>query len=216
MLPLSASVYILSKYIIKPQKNQSQNYEHLKGTKNYGTQTLQDFSHVGGISELPHYHQGRSPNTVVEYRTDILMFFSFLKEKYNLSFVDANFIHSITLNDMYAFISDCQNNPRDHCIITMSTYYEVSSKLKFISSFFLPQKSVDKSLTKSILNKKSIHLLKELNSNNKCMLTFLGQQIIHIGHKLSHYERNSLTSCILNDLNITYSYLLQQQQQLQQ
>lgn len=74
MLPLSAPVYILSKHIIKPQKNQSQNYEQLKGTKNYGTQPLQDFSHVGGISELPHHHQGLSPNTVVEYRTDILMF----------------------------------------------------------------------------------------------------------------------------------------------
>lgn len=63
--------------------------------------------------------KGRSPNTVVEYRTDILMFFAFLKEKqaieqhkekYDLSFVDSDFIRSITLNDMYAFISDCQNN----------------------------------------------------------------------------------------------------------
>ena len=63
--------------------------------------------------------KGRSPNTVVEYRTDILMFFSYLKEKrgmeqqkekYNLSFVDADFIRSITLNDMYAFISDCQKH----------------------------------------------------------------------------------------------------------
>ena len=65
--------------------------------------------------------KGRSPNTVVEYRTDILMFFSYLKEKrgmeqqkekYNLSFVDADFIRSITLNDMYAFISDCKSTSR--------------------------------------------------------------------------------------------------------
>lgn len=63
--------------------------------------------------------KGRSPNTVVEYRTDILMVFSYLKgkrgaqqqkEKYDLSFVDADFIRSIALNDMYAFLSDCQNH----------------------------------------------------------------------------------------------------------
>ena len=48
--------------------------------------------------------KGRSQGTVVEYRTDILMFFAFLKEKrgaeqlkekYDLSVVDADFIRSI-------------------------------------------------------------------------------------------------------------------------
>lgn len=61
--------------------------------------------------------RGRSQNTVIEYRTDLLMFFSFLKEqkslrpdtsKYDLSFIDADFVRTVTLNDMYAFISYCQ------------------------------------------------------------------------------------------------------------
>jgi hypothetical protein len=63
--------------------------------------------------------KGRSQNTVIEYRTDVLMFFSFLKkqrnifgDRYDLAFVDAEFIRSITLNDMYAFISHCQNEKR--------------------------------------------------------------------------------------------------------
>ena len=59
--------------------------------------------------------KGRSPNTVIEYRTDLLMFFSFLKaqkgisgERYDLLFVDKKFISEISLNDMYNFISNNQ------------------------------------------------------------------------------------------------------------
>lgn len=61
--------------------------------------------------------KGRSINTIIEYRTDTLMFFQFLnsrkginQEKYDLSNVDAAYIKEITLNDMYAFISHCQND----------------------------------------------------------------------------------------------------------
>lgn len=59
--------------------------------------------------------KGHSLNTVIEYRTDILMFFEFLcnrrkieRRKYDLSMIDTDFIRSIALNDMYAFISHCQ------------------------------------------------------------------------------------------------------------
>lgn len=61
--------------------------------------------------------KGRSINTIIEYRTDTLMFFQFLnsrkcinQEKYDLSNVDVAYIKEITLNDMYAFISHCQND----------------------------------------------------------------------------------------------------------
>lgn len=65
--------------------------------------------------------KGRSLNTVVEYRTDLLMFFAFLKaekrilsdtDKYDFGFVDKAFIQSISLSDMYAFISHCQNDKK--------------------------------------------------------------------------------------------------------
>lgn len=59
--------------------------------------------------------KGRSLNTIIEYRTDILMFMQFLNERknictlrYDASNVDSEFIQSVTLNDMYAFISYCQ------------------------------------------------------------------------------------------------------------
>lgn len=60
--------------------------------------------------------KGRSLNTIIEYRTDLLMFFQFLnerqgvkQEKYDLSNINADYIQAISLNDMYAFISHCQN-----------------------------------------------------------------------------------------------------------
>ncbi|MBF8983989.1 tyrosine recombinase XerC [Lutibacter sp. B2] len=59
--------------------------------------------------------KGRSENTTLEYRTDILTFFKYVMETRNQSianknftFADINFIKSITLNDMYSFISHCQ------------------------------------------------------------------------------------------------------------
>jgi len=60
--------------------------------------------------------KGRSENTVKEYRTDLLMFFSFvilskgtpMLDK-NFSWVDLDYIKTISLNDMYAFIAYCQN-----------------------------------------------------------------------------------------------------------
>lgn len=59
--------------------------------------------------------KGRSENTVKEYRTDLLMFFSFVMVSRNIPIpgknfarVDLEFINTINLNDMYAFIAYCQ------------------------------------------------------------------------------------------------------------
>lgn len=59
--------------------------------------------------------KGRSENTVKEYRTDLLMFFSFVMVSRNSPisdkiFVGVNleFIKTISLNDMYTFIAHCQ------------------------------------------------------------------------------------------------------------
>ncbi|MBU7006044.1 tyrosine recombinase XerC [Phosphitispora fastidiosa] len=60
--------------------------------------------------------KGRSDNTILEYRTDILSFFKFILQARNIPFVDKNFqdidiefIKSINLNDMYAYIAYCQS-----------------------------------------------------------------------------------------------------------
>lgn len=62
---------------------------------------------------------GRSENTILEYRTDLLMFFSFIIDSLkfpiintNFSFADLLFVKSINLNEMYAFIAHCQTTQR--------------------------------------------------------------------------------------------------------
>jgi integrase/recombinase XerD len=59
--------------------------------------------------------KGRSKNTVKEYRTDLLMFFSYVKRVRNVPIQDGNYanidlelIKTISLNEMYAFITHCQ------------------------------------------------------------------------------------------------------------
>ncbi|MDF2544565.1 MAG: integrase family protein [Herbinix sp.] len=61
--------------------------------------------------------KGRSNNTILEYRIDILYFFKFISEirripqvNFDFSYIDINFIKSISINDMYFFISYCQTD----------------------------------------------------------------------------------------------------------
>ena len=54
--------------------------------------------------------KGRSQNTILEYRVDLLQFFSYIAEQRNLKyesfcFVTADFLKSIQLGDMYGFIA---------------------------------------------------------------------------------------------------------------
>ncbi len=58
--------------------------------------------------------KGRSNNTILEYRLDILQFFNFVATSRDLkhtdfSFANIEFIKSILLGDMYAFLAYCQN-----------------------------------------------------------------------------------------------------------
>lgn len=64
--------------------------------------------------------KNRSENTILEYRTDLLMFFSYIMNLCNNTIVDINFepvnlefIKPITLQDIYSFISYCQNSLND-------------------------------------------------------------------------------------------------------
>ena len=59
--------------------------------------------------------KNRSDCTIKEYRTDILSFFVFITNfrkaplsKHEFTFADIDFIKSITLSEMYAFIIYCQ------------------------------------------------------------------------------------------------------------
>ena len=57
--------------------------------------------------------KGRSPNTILEYRLDLLQFFRYVADSRghaysDFSFVDLDFIRSIYLGDMYASLAYCQ------------------------------------------------------------------------------------------------------------
>jgi len=61
--------------------------------------------------------KGRSKNTVLEYRLDLLQFFRFVTkcrgtECPNFKFANIEFIQSIQLGDMYAFLAYCQDTLR--------------------------------------------------------------------------------------------------------
>ena len=63
--------------------------------------------------------KGRSENTILEYRTDLLMFFKFILDAHKIPIVDSSFtmvdlefIKSISLSDMYAFIAHFQTSQK--------------------------------------------------------------------------------------------------------
>ncbi|WP_313527804.1 tyrosine recombinase XerC [Anaerotignum sp.] len=134
--------------------------------------------------------KGRSQNTVIEYRTDVLMFFSFLKEqhnidgdRYDLAFVDSEFIRSITLNDMYAFISYCQNQKkatagtRARKIVSIRQFWKyLKTKAKVIDnnvSEELETPKIPKRMPKHLTLEESIRLLIECENNPRdhCIIT---------------------------------------------
>ena len=58
--------------------------------------------------------KGRSKNTVLEYRMDILQFFRYIassrgENNYDFQFANIDFIHSINLGNMYGFLAYCQD-----------------------------------------------------------------------------------------------------------
>ncbi|MGL5260238.1 MAG: tyrosine-type recombinase/integrase [Lachnospiraceae bacterium] len=134
--------------------------------------------------------KGRSLNTVIEYRTDILLFFSYLKEKrkikgekYDLDFVDEDFIRSITLNDMYSFISYCQTSKnasagtRARKIVSIRQFWKyLKTKAKVIDnnvSEELETPKIPKRMPKHLTLEESIRLLIECENNPRdhCIIT---------------------------------------------
>ncbi len=134
--------------------------------------------------------KGRRLNTVIEYRTDILLFFSYLKEirkiegeKYDLGFVNEEFIKKITLNDMYSFISYCQTTKnssagtRARKIVSIRQFWKyLKTKAKVIDnnvSEELETPKIPKRMPKHLTLEESIRLLIECENNPRdhCIIT---------------------------------------------
>lgn len=85
--------------------------------------------------------KGKSPNTLAGYRYDLIMFFRFLKlykklvtaqtefEDIQISDIDEDFLKSISLPDLYAFISFSKNNRKNGA-------YARARKVATLKSFF--------------------------------------------------------------------------------
>lgn len=135
--------------------------------------------------------KGRSQNTVVEYRTDLILFFDFLNTarsietqgKYDVSNVDADYIRGVTLNDMYAFISHCQNKQqsaagtRSRKIVSIRQFWKyLRTKAHVIDTNVaeeLETPKIPQRIPKYLSLEESVRLLMvcENNPRDHCMIT---------------------------------------------
>lgn len=137
--------------------------------------------------------KGRSQNTAIEYRTDLLMFFSFLKRKreiaplnvseYELADIDINFIRSITLNEMYSFVSFCQTEKnatagtRSRKIVSIRQFWKyLKTKAHLLENNVAEELETPKNpkrIPKYLTLEQSVRLLIECEHHprDKCIIT---------------------------------------------
>lgn len=134
--------------------------------------------------------KARSPHTIAEFRVDLRLLFIFvLQHKKPLvtplpdcSFADINFIKSITLNDIYAFIAYLQKNR--HCsiatcsrkIISIRQFWKYLKKVHLIENNFTEELDVPKQpkrIPKYLSLEDSIRLLMSVENSprNYCIIT---------------------------------------------
>jgi len=134
--------------------------------------------------------KGRSENTILEYRTDILTFFNYLaKQRHlsiynrNFSFADGDFIKSITLSDMYGFISHCQTElqsspgTRARKIVSLRQFWKyLKSKAHLIDNNIaeeLNTPKLPKRIPQYLTLEESVRLLLEckISPRDHCIIT---------------------------------------------
>ena len=134
--------------------------------------------------------KGRSHNTVIEYRTDILMFLEYLcnktdnkRDRYDLSMIDGDFLKEITLTEIYDFISNCQTEKnasagtRARKIVSIRQFWKYLKKKAHIIinnvAEDLETPKIPKRMPKYLTLEESIRLLiaSEYSARNYCIIT---------------------------------------------
>lgn len=140
--------------------------------------------------------KAKSDLTVLEYASDLRLFFRFLKKQNgfvdsNVSFEDITvadlseeIIYNVTISDAYAFLAFCRterkndNNSRARKAVALKRFYrylEVNGKIEKNPLAFLESPQTKKSLPKYLTLEQSIELLKSVEGKNKerdyCILT---------------------------------------------
>lgn len=133
--------------------------------------------------------KGRSQNTVLEYRVDLLQFFRYVANQRNIAetdfqFADADFIRSIQLSDMYGFIAYHQqtlhNSPGTRCrkIVSIRQFWKyLKSKAHVIDNNIaeeLETPKLPKRIVRCMTLEESVRLLIEANNSSirdNCIIT---------------------------------------------
>lgn len=157
----------------------------------------------------------KSSLTVLEYGSDLRMFFRFMKlhrklvpsdtdfETIEVNDIDRNFICSVTLEDAYAFLAYCRtkrnndSNARARKAVAIKRFYrylEVQNILTGKNSIaFLDSPKLKKSLPKYLTLDQSIALLNSVDGKNKardfCILTLF----LNCGLRLSELVNINLS-----------------------
>lgn len=133
--------------------------------------------------------KGRSQNTILEYRMDLLQFFRYVADQRNIAeagfrFADADFIRSIQLSEMYGFIAYHQeslhNSPGTRCrkIVSIRQFWKyLKSKAHVIENNIaeeLETPKLPKRIVRCMTLEESMRLLIESSSNSardNCIIT---------------------------------------------
>ena len=133
--------------------------------------------------------KGRSKNTVLEYRLDLLQFFRYICEVRNIKFsdygfADIDFIRSIELSDMYGFISYHQNTQNSSAgtrcrkIISIRQFWKfLKTKAHMIDNNIaeeLETPKLPKRIVRCLTLEESVRLLivtKSSSARDNCIIT---------------------------------------------
>lgn len=133
--------------------------------------------------------KGRSKNTVLEYRLDLLQFFRYVAaargEGYpDFQFVDIEFIRSISLGNMYGFLAYCQNalhsspGTRTRKIVSIRQFWKyLKTKVHLIDNNITEELETPKQpkrIVRCLTLEESVRLLIETGSSSardNCIIT---------------------------------------------
>ena len=133
--------------------------------------------------------KGRSKNTVLEYRLDLLQFFRYTtisrgEEHTDFKFANIEFIRSISLGDMYGFLAYCQNSllsspgTRARKIVSIRQFWKyLKTKAHLLENNIaeeLETPKLPKRIVRCLTLEESVRLLIETSSNSvrdNCIIT---------------------------------------------
>ena len=160
----------------------------------------------------------RAENTIKEYRTDILMFFHFLSKSRlysvndkDFSWADLDFIKSISLADMYSFITYCQeerkssSGTRSRKIISLRQFWKYLKTKAFLIddniAEGLESPRLPKHIPKYLSLEESVRLLLACNASARdhCIITLFLNCALRLSElasvNLDQVDNNTLTIC---------------------